>query len=181
MNITILMTKKITKPHGPMKNISEEMSHYESNPHDVVQFIERMLCLGYTYSTIVDQACLKYKIKKNLAESLVKQVRTSWIEFSELADNEKRSHLEQQLNLLFRMCLDSNELGTAAITMKRKMELCGISTSNTGRGSINNNVNIGSQGLTAGDILPADLLEERKQNLLRVELEAQAKGKASKE
>ena len=169
------MTKKITKPHGPLKNISEEMSHYEANPHDVVQFCERMLCLGYTYSTIVDQACLKYKIKKNLAEALVKQVRTHWIEFSDLPDNEKRSHLEQQLNMLFRMCLDANELGVAAITMKRKMELVGIATSNTGKGSINNNVNIGPQGITAADILPADLLQERKQNLITMEAELLAK------
>lgn len=172
------MKKKITAPHGPLKIISEELSHYEKNPYDVVQFIERMLCLGYTYSTIVDQACLKYKVKKNLAEALVKQVRTQWIEFSDLPDNEKKSHLEQQLNMLFRMCLDANELGVAAITMKRKMELVGIQTSNTGKGSINNNVNLGCQGLTAADLLPADLLEERKNNLIRVELEAQAKGKS---
>ena len=173
-----MMKKKITNPHGPLKIISEELSHYEKEPHDVVQFVERMLCLGYCYSTIVDQACLKYKIKKNLAEALVKQVRTSWISFAELPDNEKRSHLEQQLNMLFRMCLDANELGVAAITMKRKMELAGIATSNTGRGSINNNVNLGCQGIAASDILPPDLLEERKNNLIRVELETQAKGKS---
>lgn len=175
------MKKKITNPHGPLKIISEELSHYEKEPHDVVQFIERMLCLGYCYSTVVEQCCLKFKIKKNLAEALVKQVRTSWIAFAELPDNEKKSHLEQQLNMLFRMCLDANELGVAGIVMKRKMELCGISTSSTGRGSINNNVNIGSQGISAADILPADLLEERKNNLMRVELQAQAKGKQSKD
>lgn len=169
------MKKKITSPHGPLKVISEELTHYEKNPYDVVEFIERMMTLGYTYETIVDQACLKFKVKKNHAELLVKQVRTSWIAFGELPENEKRAIIEQQLNLLFRMSLDANMHGVAAIAMKRKMELAGIATSSTGRGSVNTNVNIGPQGITAGDILPPDLLEERKNNLIRVELEAHAK------
>jgi len=171
------MKKKITAPHGPLKIISEELSHYEKNPYDVVQFIERMMTLGYTYETIVDQACLKYKVKKNLAEALVKQVRTSWIAFGELPENEKRAIIEQQLNLLFRMSLDANMHGVAAIAMKRKMELAGIATSSTGRGSVNTNVNIGPQGITAADILPADLLQERKQNLITMEAELNAKTK----
>lgn len=169
------MKKKLPSSPSPRKQVSEELSHYEKNPFDVKDFIERMMTLGYTYETIVDQTCLKFKVKKNFAELLVKQVRNCWIAFGELPENEKRACLEQQLNLLFRMSLDANMHGVAAIALKRKMELAGVSTSSTGRGSINTNVNIGPQGITAGDILPPDLLQERKQNLLNMEADLHAK------
>jgi len=168
------MKKKPSKPKV-REVVNETISHYEDNPYDVKEFIERMMTLGYTYETIVDQACLKFKIKKNFAELLVKQVRSCWIAFGELPDNEKRAALEQQLGLLFRMSLDASQFGVAAIALKRKMELAGIQTSSTGRGSVNTNVNIGPQGITAADILPADLLQERKQNLHAMEAHLNAK------
>ena len=150
------------------KVINEDISHYEENPGEIKTFIERMMVLGYTYDTIIEQTLLKYKMNKNLAEFHVKSIRNSWIAYGSLPDEEKRSVLEQQLNHLFRECLDKNEVGVAAIVMKRKMELAGIETSNKGKGSVNCNVNIGPQGITPEQILPQDLLDERNKKLLQV-------------
>lgn len=172
-------TNKIYKPKVK-KEVNQDLSHYEPDPGNTKMFVERMMVLGYTFETIIDQTVLKYKAKRSVVEFLVKEIRNSWIAYGSLEDNEKKAVLEQQLNHLFREALNSNELNIAAIAIKRKMELSGIATSNTGKGAVNCNVNIGNQGVVAEDILGPDLAKEREDKIKAMELEIAAKKELKK-
>ena len=173
---------RIFKPRD-REEVNENLTHYESNPYDVKEFIERMMTLGYCYDTIVSQTVVKFLVKKNFAENIVKEIRASWIAYGELESDEKKAVMEQQLNHLFRSALEKDQLAVAAVAIKRKMELAGISTSSTGKNSVNCNVNVGAQGLTAEDILPPDLLKEReeKQKQAQEEIEKRSLARAEQE
>lgn len=151
-----------------IKAVNPDITHYETNPFDLTEFVERMMVLGYSYNTIVEQCVLKYKSPRHNVEERVKYIRKSWIEYGSLESEEKKAVLEQQLNHLFRVCLDAQELSTAAVVMKRKMELAGIETNNKGKSAVNYNLNIGQQGITPEDILPKELIEERDLKLAEV-------------
>ena len=157
------MAVKVKKPTKArmMKTVNPEITHHEPNPYDLNEFVERMMVLGYSYNTIVEQCVLKYKCPRHNAEERVKYIRKSWIEYGNLESEEKKAVLEQQLNHLYRVCLDKDELSTAAVVIKRKMELAGIETNNKGKTAVNYNLNIGQQGLAPEDILPKELIEER--------------------
>lgn len=156
------------------EQVNSDIKHHEPDPGDIKTFVERMMVLGYTFETIADQTVLKYKAKRTVVEFVLKEIRNSWIAYGSLETEEKKAVLEQQLNYLFREALDKNELNIAAIAIKRKMELSGIATSNTGKGAVNCNVNIGNQGVVAEDILGPDLHKEREEKIKTMELELAA-------
>lgn len=155
-------------------SVNYDIEHYESDPGDAKIFIERMMVLGYTYETIVEQTILKYKEKRNNAQNMVKNIRSSWIAYGSLDSEEKKSILEQQLNHLFRECLTQKELGTAAIVMKRKLELAGIDTKGAAK-SVNVNL-----GMSPEQLLPPDLVKERQDRIKQIEEDALANKKEDK-
>ena len=92
------MAVKVKKPtRRMMKTVNPEITHHEPNPYDLNEFVERMMVLGYSYNTIVEQCVLKYNAPRHNAEERVKYIRKSWIEYGNLDSEEKKAVLEQQL------------------------------------------------------------------------------------
>ena len=138
---------------------NSQVEHYEEKPESAAVFIERMMCLGFSFLVISEQCQLKYHMNSDAVRKMIDKIRESWVLFTKLPEDEKRAELDMQLNNIMRLALEEKEFNVASVCMKRKMELSGLAVA---KGTNT------QAGLTINQILGDDLAAERKKKLAEI-------------
>lgn len=132
------------------------VEHHEEKPQSAGVFVERMMCLGFSFMAIAEQCELKYAMSYDSVRKMMQNIKDSWVLFTKLPEDEKKAELEMQLNNIMRLALEEKDFSVATVCMKRKMELSGLAAIRPGTTQT---------GLTINQILGDDLAAERKQKL----------------
>jgi len=141
--------------------VREETSvvHYEERPESAAVFVERMMCLGFSFVSISEQCELKYMMNPDATRKMIDRIRDSWRLFTTLPEDDKRIEMEQQLNNIMRLALAEGDFSAATVCMKRKMELNGLQPQRTPNNA---------QGITITQLLGDEIALERKEALANV-------------
>lgn len=134
-----------------------EVEHYEDAPESAAVFVERMMCLGFSFLTITEQCELKYHMKPDATRKMVDRIREAWTLFTKLPEDQKKAEMEMQLNNIMRMALEDRDFNSATLCMKRKMELNGMQAQKFIPGT--------TAGITINQLLGDDVAIARKEAL----------------